>query len=64
MLTNSVWNISLKYHNVGTGHWFDTNELLVADSVEIAITIVKAKHHGKPDLTILGVSHRGTLTIV
>jgi len=63
MLVNSVWFVSLKYKREGMGHWYQTNELLIAADVEDAIAIAKLKHCGKEDLTILGVSHRGTLTI-
>jgi len=61
-MSKSVWHVQCKKlsDRAPSPRTMNFNELLIAKDVEEAIRIVKSKH---PTCTILGISHRGQLTI-
>jgi len=59
-MSKSVWHVQLKVEPLTRHYSKNTSELLIAETLESAIEIVKNKH---PSCTILSVNHRGQLTI-
>jgi len=62
-MSKSVWHVQCKKlsDRAPTPRMMNFNELLVAEDLEEAIKIVRSKH---PTCIILGISHRGQLTIL